>query len=355
MRIGIVNDMPLAVEALQRALAVKPDYRVIWVARNGMEAVELCAKATPDLILMDLIMPVMDGVEATRRIMAQTPCAILIVTASVGSNASRTFDAMGHGALDAVDTPVLGMDGANESAAPLLAKIDTLRKLILDKSGSHAKAARAGARTLAWEGDRLLAIGASAGGPAALATVLCGLPANFPAAIVIIQHVDEHFAAGMAEWLGEGSALPVRVAREGERPEPGVVLLAGTNDHLTLKAPDRLGYTPKPVDYPYRPSVDVFFQSACRYWAGAVAGVLLTGMGRDGALGLKALRNKGHYTIAQDQASCAVYGMPKAAALLDAAVDILPLAEIAPKLINAFSRHRMYDERNNQNAQNYRS
>jgi two-component system response regulator WspF len=355
MKIGIVNDMPLAVEALQRALALKPEYRVIWVARNGMEAVELCAKTTPDLLLMDLIMPLLDGVEATRRIMAQTPCAILIVTASVGSNASRTFDAMGYGALDAVDTPSLGMGDARERAAPLLAKIDTLRKLILDKNSSHANLARSDARTLALHGDRLVAIGASAGGPAALTTVLRGLPADFPAAVVVIQHVDENFAAGMAEWLGQSSALPVRVAREGDWPEPGVVLLAGTNDHLALKAPDRLGYTPKPVDYVYRPSVDVFFQSACRFWPGTVVGVLLTGMGRDGALGLKALRNKGHYTIAQDQASCAVYGMPKAAALLGAAVDILPLEQIAPKLITAFTRHRMYDERNNENAQNYRS
>jgi two-component system response regulator WspF len=355
MRIGIVNDLPMAVEALQRALALKPGHQVIWVARNGAEAVELCAKATPDLVLMDLIMPVMDGVEATRRIMAQTPCAILIVTVSVGSNASRTFDAMGHGALDAVDTPALGIGDASESATPLLAKIDTIRKLILDKNGGHAGMVRAGDRALSLHGERLVAIGASAGGPAALMTVLRGLPADFPAAIVVIQHVDEHFAAGMAEWLGQSSALPVRVACEGERPEPGAVLLAGTNDHLALKAPDRLGYTPKPVDYAYRPSVDVFFQSACRFWPGTVVGVLLTGMGRDGAVGLKALRNKGHYTIAQDQASCAVYGMPKAAALLDAAVDILALERIAPQLVNLFTRPGIHDERRHENAYNNRS
>jgi two-component system response regulator WspF len=338
MKIGIVNDLPLAVEALQRALMLKPGYQVIWVARNGAEAVELCAKATPDLVLMDLIMPVMDGVETTRRIMAQTPCAILIVTVSVGSNASRVFEAMGHGALDAVDTPALGMGDLSDSASPLLAKIETLRKLIRDKNGSNAAMERSGSQALSSHGERLVAIGASAGGPAALTTVLRGLPRDFSAAIVVIQHVDEQFAAGMAEWLGLSSALPVRVAQEGERPEAGVVLLAGTNDHLTLKAPDRLGYNSKPVDYAYRPSVDVFFQSACRFWSGTVVGVLLTGMGRDGALGLKALRNKGHYTIAQDQATSAVYGMPKAAAKLDAAVDILALEQIAPKLVSIFAR-----------------
>jgi two-component system response regulator WspF len=185
--------------------------------------------------------------------------------------------------------------------------------------------------------NRLVAIGASAGGPAALATVLSGLPQDFSAAIVIIQHVDAQFASGMVEWLAQPSPLPVRVAREGDHLTVGTVLLAGTSDHLRLKASDWLGYTPEPREYVYRPSVDVFFQSICQYWPGEVVGVLLTGMGRDGALGLKALRNKGHYTIAQDKASSAVYGMPKAAAALDAAVDILPLERIAPRLVDAFA------------------
>lgn len=337
MKIGIVNDLPMAVEALRRALTQKPGHQVVWVARNGAEAVEQCARATPDLVLMDMIMPGMDGVETTRRIMAQTPCAILIVTVSVGSNASRVFEAMGQGALDAVDTPAFGMGDWSESASPLLAKIATIQKLIRDKDGHHTAIEQA-SRGLVPYGEGLVAIGASAGGPAALSTVLRGLPKDFPAALVIIQHVDAQFAAGMAEWLGLSCLLPVRVAREGEAPQAGVVLLAATNDHLALKGPGRLGYTATPLDYPYRPSVDVFFQSACRFWPGSVVGVLLTGMGRDGALGLKALRNKGHYTMAQDQASSAVYGMPKAAAKLDAAVDIVALAQIAPKLVNLFAR-----------------
>jgi len=337
MKIGIVNDLPMAVEALRRALTQKPGHQVVWVARNGAEAVEQCARATPDLVLMDMVMPGMDGVETTRRIMAQTPCAILIVTVSVGSNASRVFEAMGQGALDAVDTPAFGVGDWSESASPLLAKIATIQKLIRDKDGHHTAIEQA-SRGLVPYGEGLVAIGASAGGPAALSTVLRGLPKDFPAALVIIQHVDAQFAAGMAEWLGLSCLLPVRIAREGEAPQAGVVLLAATNDHLALKGPGRLGYTATPLDYPYRPSVDVFFQSACRFWPGSVVGVLLTGMGRDGALGLKALRNKGHYTMAQDQASSAVYGMPKAAAKLGAAVDIVALAQIAPKLVNLFAR-----------------
>jgi two-component system response regulator WspF len=333
VKIGIVNDLPMAVEALRRAIAANAGYELVWVARDGAEAVALCAKLTPDLVLMDLIMPGMDGVEATRRIMAATPCAILIVTASVGANTSRVYEAMGYGALDAVDTPALGRGDARLAAAPLLKKIATIGKLI-GVGGTAAAAPEPAPATVAvgrqpW----LVAIGASAGGPAALAQILAGLPADFPAGVVVVQHVDEKFAAGMAEWLGQQSRLPVRVAREGDSVAAGTVLLAGTGDHLCLKSAERLGYVAAPRDYMYRPSVDVFFESVNRRWPGPVIGVLLTGMGRDGAAGLKSLREKGHLTLAQDRASSAVYGMPKAAVDIGAAVEVLPLMRIAPRLV----------------------
>jgi two-component system response regulator WspF len=186
--------------------------------------------------------------------------------------------------------------------------------------------------------DWLVAIGASAGGPAALAVVLKGLPKDFSAAIVIIQHLDSQFASGLAEWLGQHSGLPVRVAVEGDRPVAGTVLIASTQDHMRLTAADRIGYTSEPRENVYRPSVDVFFQSVSQHWRGGAVGVLLTGMGRDGAIGLKALRDQGHHTIAQDEASSAVYGMPKAAARLKAAVDILPMTGIASRLVDVLAR-----------------
>lgn len=329
MKIGIVNDLPLAVEALRRAIAQNPLHQIVWTAASGPDAIARCAEQRPDLVLMDLLMPGMDGVETTKRIMARTPCAILVVTASTGANAWRVFEAMGHGALDAVDTPVLAGEGARAGAAALLAKIDTIGRLTRDRGLPRLEHGRALASAAKRPGGKLLAIGASAGGPAAVAAVLQGLPADFPAAVVVVQHVDRQFAAGMADWLDQLSHLPVRLATEGDRPAAGTVLLAGTNDHLVLAGPDRLAYTPHPREYVYRPSVDVFFQSVARYWSGPVVGVLLTGMGRDGAVGLKALRNEGHYTIAQDEATCAVYGMPKAAVTLGAAVDVLPLDRIA--------------------------
>jgi len=338
VRIGIVNDQPMALEALRRVLALRPDHSVIWAACEGAQAVSLCARDTPDLVLMDLVMPGMDGVEATRRIMGATPCAILVVTSSVGANAARVFDAMGHGAIDAVDTPVLGRGDLQEGAAAFLRKLDTVAKLVGTRRFIPS------ADTFNDTGfitrrERLVAIGASAGGPAALTAVLSALPKDFPAAVVIVQHVDVRFAQGMADWLSRDSALPVRVAKEGDRPAVGSVLLAGTNDHLQFISAERIGYSAEPRDLAYRPSVDVFFASVGVHWKGEAVGVLLTGMGRDGAKGLKTLRDKGHYTIAQDQASSTVYGMPKAAASLGAAVDILALARIAPRLIDTF-RHK---------------
>ena len=179
----------------------------------------------------------------------------------------------------------------------------------------------------------LVAIGSSAGGPAALAAILAALPEDFAAAIVIIQHLDSQMAPGMAAWLAQQSTLPLTLAGAGDLPQPGRVLLAATDDHLVLQASGRVAYTPEPRESVHRPSVDVFFESVSSHWHGRAIGVLLTGMGRDGARGLRAMRDAGHHTIAQDRESSAVYGMPKAAAALDAAVDILPVQRIAPRLV----------------------
>lgn len=333
MRIGLVNDLPMAVEAMRRVLANAPQHRVVWTARDGAEAVKACAAERPDLILMDLIMPVMDGVEATRRIMAATPCAILVVTATVDGNSGRVFDALGAGAVDAVNTPTLFGPEAPANARALLAKIDMIGRLI----GINATATAAPFPVRVAGGDGagkkwLFAIGASAGGPAALAEVLKNFPASLPAAVVIVQHLDESFAAGLADWLGKQGTMPVRLAHDGDEPTPGVALLPGRGDHLVLTASGRLAYTPHPADYAYRPSVDVFFESVVAHWKQSAAGVILTGMGRDGARGLKKMRDARFPTMAQDKASCAVYGMPKAAAEAGAAAQILPLTQIGPAL-----------------------
>ncbi|MBE9011360.1 chemotaxis response regulator protein-glutamate methylesterase [Pseudanabaenaceae cyanobacterium LEGE 13415] len=319
MRIAIVNDLSLAVEALRRAVKQAPQHEIAWVAYNGSEAVSKCAHDRPDLILMDLFMPEMDGVEATKLIMQRSPCAVLIVTADVQHSSAKVFEAMGYGALDAVNTPTFG----KEDAHILLSKINTIGKLI-GKSKFMPLQSKV----------PLVVIGASTGGPKAIVTILSQLPPDFGAAIVIVQHVDMQFAPGMIDWLDQQTALRVKKAQVGDRPTKGMVLFASSNDHLCLQANGTLTYTPYPIHYPYRPSVDVFFNSVAQNWGDRGTAILLTGMGRDGAEGLKALRLGGWYTIAQNESSCVVYGMPKAAIELNAAVDVLSPDAIATALLH---------------------
>jgi two-component system response regulator WspF len=250
----------MAVEAMRRVLAMAPAHTLAWTAGDGVEAVEKCARDRPDLILMDLMMPRMNGVEATRRIMAQSPCAILVVTADIESHAAHVFAAMGEGA------------GRGGHAFACVGRRAGHAALAL-QDRDHCPPDRRGQAPAAHGRGALVAMGASAGGPGALAAVLGGLPRDFPAAVVIVQHVDARFAPGLVDWLGHHSAMPVRLAAEGERVVPGQVLVAGTDDHLVFKGADRLGYTPHPQDHAYRPSVDVMFASARRHWAGALAGV----------------------------------------------------------------------------------
>jgi two-component system, chemotaxis family, response regulator WspF len=343
MRIAIVNDLPLAVEALRRVISSMQQYEIAWIAYDGSEAVQKCAADTPDLILMDLIMPVLDGVEATKQIMQNSPCAILVVTATVSGNASKVFDAMGFGALDAVNTPVLGTGGGLQGASNLLLKIETIAKLIgkrtwkdLKSSGVFAAARLEGKQTL-------VAIAASTGGPLVIAKILRKIPKDFAAPIVIVQHVDAEFAPGLAEWLTEEAKLPVKLIRSHDKPDNHQVLLAATNEHVILATSGNLIYTSEPKDHPYRPSADVFFRSLAENWKGSGIAVLLTGMGRDGAEGLLKLRKSGWMTIAQDKETSIVYGMPKAAAELKAAEKILPDEQIGPALVewaHSTQRHR---------------
>jgi two-component system response regulator WspF len=341
MRIAIVNDVPLAREALRRAVASVPDFEVAWLAADGEEAIQKTAADRPDLILMDLIMPRVDGVEATRRIMAETPCPILVVTATVSGNMGRVYEAMGLGALDAVDTPSFDPREGTLGTSPLLEKIRTISKLI----GRPSRVPIATPATPAFDEGRphfpLIAIGASTGGPAALAKILHKLPDVEEAAVVIVQHVDEAFSRGLAEHLTKETGREVELIKPGASPQPGRVYLAGTNDHVILDDRLRFRYVSEPATLYYRPSVDVFFASIAGRWPVRGSAALLTGMGRDGAMGLKSLREAGWATIAQDEATCIVYGMPRAAAEIGAAEQILPLGQIARALADGMTSRNL--------------
>jgi two-component system, chemotaxis family, response regulator WspF len=334
VRIAIVNDVRVAAEALRRVVCSLPDHTVAWMAADGVEAIAMAKRDRPDLILMDLIMPHVDGVQATRQIMTSSPCAILIVTATVSGNISLVYDAMGFGALDTVDTPTLGPNGDMTGVQPLVEKIATIAKLV-GAPTDHRRAARSDDAAAT---PRLLVIGASTGGPKAVADLLVPLPRDWNVAVVVVQHVDVAFSQGLAKWLAERTGHAVRVAEGGDRPQAGTVLLAGTNDHMVLMKGRTLEYREEPRDVFFRPSVDVFFESVADHWPQPGTAVLLTGMGRDGARGMSKLRACDWHTIAQDEATSVVWSMPKAAIDQGAACEVLGIDTMASAIISRMHR-----------------
>ncbi len=333
MRVAIVNDLRMATEALRRIVEMQDGLELAWTAMDGREAVEKTGEDLPDLILMDLVMPEMDGETATRIIMEEHPCPILVVTASVTGNARRVVKAMAAGAIDAVETPTFGLDGRFSGDGPLLDRID---RLMRDPAGfsdgaatPHPNATSTGSVSSSPRRPSIMLIGASTGGPQAIRTVLSALPRPLSIPVVLVQHIDHQFVGGLVHWLQEVTGHTVVESAPGVI-EPGVVVVASTNEHLVLS--DR-GYAHRPdtEDRLHRPSVDELFASAAETSHHGIA-VLLTGMGTDGAAGLERLQAAGWHTIAQDEASSAVWGMPAAAIRAGAAVETLPLDEIGPRV-----------------------
>ena len=333
MKVAIVNDSRMAAEILRRVLAGLSEFSLLWTAYSGEEAIQMCKRAQPDIILMDLVMPGIDGAETTRRIMHSSPCVILVVTATTLGNRDKVFDAMGYGALDAVNTPVLGHGKDMQGAEPLIQKLRMVARLVrADHAGSPSIPRRA--EQPSYEDSQrfpVVALGASTGGPQALAQILSELPPQFPASILVVQHVDAQFTPGLASWLQNHSRMPVALAREGEVLLPGHVWIACSSEHMVY-VNGLAHYTPEPLQVAHSPSIDVLFTSLAQPHKAPRIGVLLTGMGRDGAAGLLALRQAGALTVAQNAETSIVYGMPRAAAELKAAVEILPLAAIAPRI-----------------------
>ena len=334
MRIALVNDLPIALEALRRTVARIPGAAIAWTAMDGAEAVARCAQDRPDIVLMDLIMPVMDGVEATRRIMRQAPCPILVVTATVTGNAARVFEALGAGALDAIDTPNLSDPAGVERLCKRVQSIVRLsRPMTVPSMPLAVPISRASSQPL----PTPALIGASTGGPQALRRVLMAWPSPPPFAAVIVQHLDAAFVPGLAEWLSRECRQVVRVAEPGQPALPGAVYLAGGTQHLLLDSRcvfrNQAG---SPSDL-HQPSVDALFEGVAR--AGLAPGVaaVLTGMGCDGARGLLELRRAGWTTLAQDQASSVIWGMPGAATQSDAAARVLGIDQIGPAILAHFS------------------
>jgi two-component system, chemotaxis family, protein-glutamate methylesterase/glutaminase len=328
IRVLVADDSELFRELLSRVVAAEPGFEVVAVAADGNAAAAMARALRPDVITMDLHMPDADGFSGIARIMADTPTPILVLTAN--PTEAMGFRALSLGALDILEKPQASADLADygallRSRLRLLAGVKVIR---------HLRGLRERRFAAPGPGRRadLVVIGASLGGPRALATLLRGLPAAFPAPIAVVQHIADGFTEGLASWLAQESRLEVREARHGEALCAGRVLVAPTGRHLVVSDGTAHLSDAPPVDT-FKPSVTPLFLSAARSYGGRCCGVILTGMGRDGAEGLKAIKESGGPTLAQDEATSAVFGMPKAALDLGAVDRVLPIDEIARALV----------------------
>lgn len=345
----VVEDSAVIREFLVHILESDPDIAVIATARNGEEAVGMAQQRHPDVITMDIHMPKMNGLEATRRIMETSPIPIVIVSGSqdVGEMGT-TFDAMNAGALAILPRPA-GVGHPDYQAmvqhmvqtVKLMSEVKIVRRWArMRNSASPSLPPRPGVPTLAEKSPlRVVGIGASTGGPSAIEMILAALPKSFPVPILIVQHISPGFVGGLAQWLSKSSCLPVHVATHGELPLAGHAYIAPDGFHMKIEREGRIILTRDPPEHGLRPSVSSLFRSICEaYGREAVAG-LLTGMGRDGAEELRRLKEKGAITFAQDKDSSVVHGMPGEAVRLGAATLVLSLEKIAPMLINLADSH----------------
>lgn len=347
LRILVVEDSLTIRRRLCEILAADADLEVIGEAENGKQAIELCEELRPDVMTLDMVMPVMSGLTATEYIMAYRPTPILIVSASTNrGELFKTYDALAAGAVDVLEKPTLDdSDGVWErrfvAAVKLIARIKVITHPRARLSGAErGPASVPSAREAHLEAQQqcrhcgVVAIGASTGGPAAIVQILRALPKGLPVPVFFVLHIDEPFGAAFAEWLDNQTPHRVTYARERDSVDSlrGQVVMAPPGRHLTV-AGGRLHLSADPPRHSCRPSVDVLFESLAAERGAEVLACLLTGMGRDGAAGLLAIRRAGGITIAQDESTSVIYGMPREAVLLNAARMVLPLEQIGAQIV----------------------
>lgn len=346
IRVLVVEDSATVREHLCQILATDPEIEVVGTASDGRQGYTLCRELKPDVVTMDMMLPVMTGLAATEHIMAYCPTPILVVSASMNrGEVFHTYDALAAGAVDVLEKPT-GTEPEGEwerrflSAIKLISRIRVITHLKGRRRTEDASSTPA-ARTSGTEAGpglpiRLLALGASTGGPGAAVEVFRALPPDLPVPVLFVLHINPQFGYAFTDWLNTQTSWPARFPRDGERlaDAVGAVILAPPGRHMMVRN-DRIWLDDGPERHSCKPSVDVLFESIAAECAPQTAAALLTGMGRDGASGLLALRLAGAVTIAQDEATSVVYGMPREAANSGAAARVLGIGEIGPALAAA--------------------
>ncbi len=346
IRVLLVEDSRIALVILKRILDTSPEIEVVGEAHNGLEALTLIPKVEPDVICTDLHMPQMDGLEFTFQVMELYPRPILVISVSVQKDdVKHVFELLEAGAVDIFPKPTAGLAADNE-----LFKRELINKIkILSGVRVFRKKRKSPSQVNNLEADnfsdyayksyikpKIVVIGASTGGPQALKEIFTQLPADFPVPVICVQHICFGFLEGFIDWLATSCRLTIQIAQVGDMPKPGKIYFPAEQMHLELDAWGRFICSDSPPVAGHRPSVTVSFESVAKFYGKATVGILLSGMGRDGADGMQAIAQAGGFTIAQDEATSVVFGMPKEAIILGAAKQILPIQAIAPRLLAMF-------------------
>lgn len=344
IRVLVAEDSPTARALLVAMLESDPQIVVVAEASDGAEAVTLAEALRPDLVTMDVHMPRLDGLEATREIMIRAPAPIMIVTAHDPNDVALSLDATAAGAVMVIEKPVAPSAAAFAEQrdylvgmAKAMSQVRVVRRWA-PKQPRPMTPARAVPRTADHPAVDVVAIAASTGGPAALLQLLRELPRDFPTPVLLVQHIAYGFTPGFAQWLGAGCRVDVRVASDGERLAAGTVYVAPDGAHLGVDAQRSARLSAAPPVGGFRPSATHLFESVTRVYGARTAAVILTGMGADGVEGLRAVRRARGIVFAQDEASCVVYGMPREAILAGLVDAVLPPDRIGDRLTQMTSR-----------------
>lgn len=354
IKVLIVDDSPTVLECLKHIFNSTSKLQVIGSARNGKEAIEFVRHTRPDIITMDVRMPVMDGFEATREIMSTDPIPIVILSANWDPiEVEQSFKAVEAGALASFAKPsgIASPDNAKD-IRELVTAIESLAhvKLVRRRVSSTPRAQNVTGVNHALDSSRelrnsgIVVIGVSTGGPPVLQCILAGLAKDFKYPVLIVQHISKGFTQGLADWLGNTSVLPVMLGRHGDLLKPGRVLLAPDDCHMEVGADEQVVLTMDEPDHSLRPAVSRLFSTASAVYGSRTIAVLLTGMGSDGAREMLDIKERGGMTIAQDEGSCVVYGMPKVAVQMSAVKLVLSPAEIANALNRLSAKQRSSHE-----------
>lgn len=348
IRTLVVDDSPTARALLIHILKGDGEFDIVGEAADGAEAIRLARELRPELITMDIQMPVIDGLQATRTIMANTPCPIVVISNLDVEEVKVSLNALRAGALMVLQKPAGPMSpGYPKARAQILATAKAMASVrtytrspiepsrdVVEKAAVAASVADVRVRTP----PRVVALAASTGGPKALQQILGDLPADFPLPLLIVQHIASGFVDGLATWLQEGTRLRVRVAKHGQRLEPGLALLAPDDCHLSMTSDGCAALVDDPPSGPFRPSANVLFDGVAKACGSAAIGVILTGIGNDGVAGLLTLKRAGGFCVAQDQASSVLFGMPEAAIQAGAHDVVLGLSQIPAMLVQSARR-----------------